>query len=207
MRKPTRVVALAFVAAFRDRSWLVLRSVAVTVALAIASWSGIARAQGAGASADTAQPPQAAPADVASLDAIIHSLYDVISGPPGPRNWTRFRSLFIKGARLIPTGRDSSGHSHIRVVSPDMFVENATKAFQKEPFYENEIGRTVETFGAITQVFTAYASRRTPDGTPFARGINSMQFYYDGNRWYCVTIFWDSERPGNTIPDRYLKRP
>ncbi|HBB95831.1 MAG TPA: hypothetical protein DC054_10610, partial [Blastocatellia bacterium] len=38
--------------------------------------------------------PPANPADVATMDAIVASLYDVISGPPGARNWDRFRSLF-----------------------------------------------------------------------------------------------------------------
>src|SRR6266576_7356712 len=46
---------------------------------------------------------QANPADVASIDAIITASYDSISGPPGERDWSRVRSLFIPGARLIPT--------------------------------------------------------------------------------------------------------
>ena len=48
--------------------------------------------------------PAAAPADVASIDAIVAALYDVISGPAGqPRDWVRMRSLFIPGGRLMPT--------------------------------------------------------------------------------------------------------
>ena len=46
-----------------------------------------------------------AAADVASVDAIITALYDVISGPAGgKRDWDRFRSLFIPEARLISSG-------------------------------------------------------------------------------------------------------
>ena len=46
------------------------------------------------------------PADVESIDAIITAAYDVISGPAGKkRDWDRERSLFIPGARLIPTTR------------------------------------------------------------------------------------------------------
>ena len=56
----------------------------------------------------------------------------------------------------------------------------------------------------MTQAFTAYASRHEPHGTPFERGINSMQFFFDGTRWYCVTIYWDYEGPGRTVPERYL---
>src|SRR4051812_4804184 len=50
----------------------------------------------------TATGPRAS--DVASMDNIIAALYDVISGPSGQkRDWERMRSLFVPGARLMPT--------------------------------------------------------------------------------------------------------
>jgi hypothetical protein len=166
----------------------------------------IVRAQ-AGSAQDSAAPPAAAkPADVASMDAILHALYDVISGPAGPRDWQRFRSLFAPGARLIPTRHDSTGHITLAVMTPDEYATRAGKAFLTRSFYERQIGQTVDTFGAITQVFSAYASRKAPDdATPFARGINSIQLFNDGTRWYVVTIYWDAERQGLTIPPQYLK--
>ena len=48
--------------------------------------------------------PVANPADFESIDTIIGAVYDVISGPAGKkRDWDRERSVFIPGARLIPT--------------------------------------------------------------------------------------------------------
>src|SRR5438445_10065205 len=41
------------------------------------------------------------PKDVQSLDGMVAAIYEVISGPPGARNWNRFNSLFTKDARLI----------------------------------------------------------------------------------------------------------
>jgi hypothetical protein len=38
------------------------------------------------------------------------------------------------------------------------------------------------------------------------RGINSIQLFFDGKRWWAVTIFWDSERPGQSIPEEYLPK-
>jgi hypothetical protein len=78
----------------------------------------------AGAFAQTpaqAAPPPASPADVASLDAIMTAVYDVISGPAGQLR-------------------------------------------------------------------------------------NSFQLLKDGDRWWIVTIYWDSERPDNPIPPEYLPR-
>jgi hypothetical protein len=170
------------------------RSIATAAwVVALATTSGVASAQAA------------RPADVASIDAILHAVYDVISGPVGPRDWPRFYSLFAPGARLIPTRRDSSGVPHLKPETPEEFASAAGPVLAKMAFYEGEIGREANTFGAIAQVFSAYASRHAAeDAKPFARGINSFQLFNDGTRWYIVTIYWDAERPGTTIPDRYL---
>jgi len=146
-------------------------------------------------------------ADVGSLDGIIAALYDVISGPAGEaRDWDRFRGLFIEGARLIPTGRGPNGVG-FRVWSPDEYIEGAGSSLEDGGFFEREIGRTTESFGNITHVFSTYDSKRTlADPEPFARGINSIQVLDDGERFWIVSVFWDSERPDNGIPARYLNR-
>lgn len=153
-------------------------------------------------------PPHANPADVASLDAIVTALYDVISGPAGQaRDWNRFRSLFIAGARLIPTGHPANAAPTTRVMTPEQYAERAATGLTRNGFFEHEIGRTTDQFGAVTHIFSAYESKRAAsDPKPFARGINSIQLFNDGTRWYVVTIFWDGERPDNPIPDKYLKR-
>jgi hypothetical protein len=151
-------------------------------------------------------PPPAAPADVQSMDAIMHAIYDVISGPAGNRDWNRFYSLFAPGGRLIPThhhGADSA--ATINAMTPQQFAQQAGEYFSKNPFYEREIAHTAETYGAITQDFSTYASfHEAKDAKPFARGINSFQLFNDGKRWYVVTIYWDAESPANPIPSKYL---
>lgn len=185
-------------AAFVRTAWVVLFAATASVATA-----QTATAQGA-LSGDSVIPPAVA-GDVRSMDAIIHAAYDVISGPAGPRDWNRFNSLFAPGARLIRTQRDSGGATHLQPMSAHEFADRAGQYFMRSPFYEREIGREVNTFGAVTQAFSAYASRHAPgDAKPFAGGINSFQLFNDGTRWYIVTIYWDDEHPGTTIPDRYL---
>jgi hypothetical protein len=86
-------------------------------------------------------------------------------------------------------------------------MEMSGKVLEERGFFEREIGRTTEQFGSITHVFSAYDSRnRAEDPAPFARGINSIQLLNDGTRWWVVSIFWDSERPGQAIPPKYLER-
>jgi len=151
---------------------------------------------------------QADPADVSSIDAIVAAVYDVISGPPGQaRNWERWSSLFVDGARLIPVGRGADGIVRHRVMTPADYVAQNGPRLEQSGFFEREIGRVTEEFGQIAHLFSAYESRRSADDAePFARGINSFQLVNDGTRWWVVSILWDSERPDNPIPSRYLGR-
>ena len=162
-------------------------------------------AQAAAPPAKSADTPAANPKDVESLDAIVAAVYDVISGPPGPRDWNRFESLFAADARLIAvrTPKDG-GKPSLVVMTPKDYEARAGKAFLEHGFFEHEISRKTDSFGAMTHIYTTYESRETKDGKPIARGINSMEFFNDGTRWWCVHIYWDSERPGNPIPEKYL---
>jgi len=155
----------------------------------------------------TSRTPLAEPADVATADAIIEAVYASISGPAGqPRNWDRFHSLLIPGARLIPSMRRAAGTTTPVVWSPEEYIATAGPGLERQGFFEREIHRTTDAFGAVLHAFSTYESKRTPDGQPFARGINSFQLYNDGTRWWIVTIFWDAETPEKPIPAKYLSR-
>ena len=158
------------------------------------------------ASQEQSAPVAAKPDDVKSLDAIVAALYDVISGPAGERNWGRFRSLFIPEARLIPASKTAEGKITYRVLTTDDFVTRFGQNSMKQGFFEGEIARRTEQFGNIAHVWTTYESRRAPGEQPFARGINSVQLFNDGTRWWIIEIVWDSERPGSTIPSEYLPK-
>lgn len=146
--------------------------------------------------------------DVASLDAIIHALYDVISGPAGEvRDWDRFRHLFHPDAgQLVGMGLRPDGDVVHRAMTPDDYVERSGPTLETDGFFETEIGGEEHRFGNMAHVFSAYAARRDPgDLEPFVRGINSIQALWDGERWWIVSVLWDSERPDNLIPERYVR--
>jgi hypothetical protein len=148
----------------------------------------------------------AEPADVATMDAIVASLYDVISGPPGKRNWDRFRSLFYPGARLIPTGRRQTGEAGSRVLTPQDYIDRSAPLLEKNGFFEREISRRTEKFGNIAHLFSTYESRHAKDDAkPFARGINSIQMMNDGKRWWILSVFWQAEDEKNPLPSEYLR--
>lgn len=153
-------------------------------------------------------PKEADPKDVASLDAIMKSVYDVISGDAGkPRDWGRFRSLFHKDARLIPSGKNAqTGVASARALTPEDYITRTEPVFAKDGFHERELARHIDQFGNIAQVFSTYhAFRKSTDKEPFLRGINSFQLLNDGKRWWVMTIYWQAETPDNQIPKKYLK--
>jgi hypothetical protein len=146
------------------------------------------------------------PKDVASVNSIITALYDVISGPARQkRNWDRMRSLFLPEARMIATGRKADGTASKRTMSVEDYITVSGPYLEKEGFFEREIGRKTEEFGSIVHVFSTYDSKRLlSDEKPFMRGINSIQLWNDGKRWWIVTILWHSESDATPIPEKYL---
>ncbi|HMU61377.1 MAG TPA: hypothetical protein PKA66_06305 [Gemmatimonadales bacterium] len=143
-------------------------------------------------------------ADVRSIDSIITALYAVISGPIGePRQWDRFHSLMHPDARLIPTGCDTAGACRLRIMTPAEYQSRADSFLVASGFTERELHRTVERYGAIAHAFSSYASFRGTEPTPFARGINSIQLFWDGTRWWVLSVFWDAERPSNPLPSSF----
>jgi hypothetical protein len=161
----------------------------------------------ASASASTrfAPRPPAAPADVASSDAIVAALYDTISGPAGKRrDWDRLRSLFVPGARLMPVTPRPEGGSDVRLLDVEDYVNRAGPRLEGEGFFEREISRQVESFGDLAHVFSTYETRHTAaDAQPLARGINSIQLLKDGARWWIVSVYWDNEGPNKPLPAKY----
>ena len=143
-----------------------------------------------------------------TIEGIVTTLYALISAAKGEaRDWDRFRTMFLPGARLIPTNRaihDGRGGHPPDVMDVETFIRTGTPVLESMGFDERQIAMRVERFGCVAHVWSTYESRHAPDEAPFARGINSIQLYHDGARWWVVTIYWDSERADNPIPDAYL---
>jgi len=89
---------------------------------------------------------------------------------------------------------------------PREYIAAAGPGLERPGFFERETHRPTEAFGAVLHAFSTYDSKHTPDGVPFARGINSFQLYSDGTRWWIVTIFWDAETSDKPIRAKYLSR-
>ncbi len=150
-------------------------------------------------------PPKPRPEDITSPDTIIKAMYECISGPAGKRNWHRLRSLYLEGARLVPTGkRLHKEDGLLQVMSIDEWIEDVQEYFAENDFYEKEIMRHMDRFGDIIQAFSTYEARNDLESAPIARGINSFQLLKHEDRWWIVTVIWDNESKDNPIPEEFL---
>jgi hypothetical protein len=145
------------------------------------------------------------PEDVSSLDGIMKAFYEVISGPAGEvRQWSRDRTLYIPGVRFVSMGVNAKGEPVAHVMDHQQFVDSTDTDLTAKGFFEAEIHRETKRFGNIAHIFSTYESRITKDGLVIARGVNSIELFWDGKRWWIAGAIWDEERNGNLLPKEFL---
>lgn len=138
--------------------------------------------------------------DVETIDGIMKAYYEVVSGPAGQaRQWMRDNSLHHPNALIVFTGKGNDDKPYALPMDLDEF--HADMSSYKNGFWESEIHRKTELFGNIAHVWSTYKTKRGNGSR--SRGINSIQLYNDGNRWWIISWMFDSERRGNTIPEKY----
>ena len=143
--------------------------------------------------------------DVSSIDDIMKAFYEVISGPAGEaRQWSRDRTLYVPGVRFVSMGVNVKGEPVAHVVDHQQFVDSTDTDLTAKGFFEWEIHRETKRFGNIAHIFSAYESRITKGGPVIARGVNSVELFWDGKRWWIAGAIWDEERKDNPLPKDFL---
>jgi len=145
--------------------------------------------------------------DVETLDGILDAYYEVVSRPAGEAadrardEWIHHPAALVAITGVRPDGEPfittmTIGEYHDRYGGPE-----------DRGFFEWEIHREVERFGNVAHVWSTYASSERSGGPVTARGINSIELYHDGSRWWITSWIFDSERAGNPVPAEYLPEP
>jgi hypothetical protein len=147
--------------------------------------------------------------DLSTVNGIIHTLYDVISGPAGQdRDWNAFRNLFAEDARMYIAVPDKDSGSILKSITPEEYAERNKTRLSDIGFNEDELYRIINSYGAGTQIFSTYESHFTNKNgeEEITKGINNIQLYFDGERFFIVSIFWDANAKNIEVPDRYLPK-
>jgi hypothetical protein len=134
-------------------------------------------------------------ADLRAINDTIHSVYDVISGPPGQkRDFDRMRSLFAPGATM-----KAIGPRGLRGGTVEDYIARNSAILEREGFTERELGRRIQLSGALATAWSAYDGR-TANGSFHERGINSFQLVKVDGKWLVASIVWQEETPENPLP-------
>lgn len=151
--------------------------------------------------------PTANPADVATVEDIVHAFYSAISAPAGGKlDQSRLRSLFVPGGHIVSSvPANSSRAADVRILSPEEYAAISDAHTVTSGFFDSNPANQVEKFGAMAHVYSTFESRsHLEDPKPMARGIKSFELLNSANRWYILEVYWDWERPDSPIPDRNL---
>ena len=98
---------------------------------------------------------------------------------------------------------ENNGKIRASVMNYMNYVNGTNEFFVAEGFQERELNRVVRKFGNIAHVFGVYEFS-TADGKEKGRGVNSIELFWDGTRWWISFAAWDEERAGNPIPKEFL---
>jgi len=164
---------------------------------------------GSGAAASATTVPTIAPRneDVGSVDGVMRAFYEVTNVPAGgPADWARDRTLYVPWIRFVALGSGTGGRPAVSVWTHSEFVE-ATEPLVKKGFTERELFRTTRRYGNMVHVDSTYEVVVGTGNPVPSRGVNSLDLYFDGTRWWVASVVWQSEDARHPIPPELLPPP
>src|SRR5581483_11983940 len=72
--------------------------------------------------------------DNAAIGAVVDAMYAMVSGPAGPRDWSRQGEVFHPEARQMRTGVDEMGQPWIRIMGPAAYRADTAPFFAANDF-------------------------------------------------------------------------
>lgn len=143
--------------------------------------------------------------EVGTLDGIIKAYYDVVTVKKGEKiSYQRDSCLHVPNALVGSAQKGRGGKVSLKLITLKQFHQASDAFLEKDGFWEKEISRRVENFGAIYHVWSTYETKNVEDGPVIERGINSIQLYFDGTRFWILSWIFDNESKEQPIPKKYL---
>lgn len=150
----------------------------------------------------------ASPKDVGTPEAAVKADYESISGGVGvPRQWGRDNSLMDPQARFVDVQTDpKTGGITAKSISEQEFADQFDASAVKGGFTEHELAHVTHRFGNVATVLSSYEGKLLATGKKATRGVNIYQLYFDGKRWWILSVVWEEERPDDPIPAELLPK-
>ena len=145
--------------------------------------------------------------NLSTLNGIMKAYYDVVTVKKGGKiSYERDSLQHLPDVRVGWVTHEQRFKPGFKLVTLKGYHQETDAALEQVGFYEHEISRKVEHFGGIYHVWSTYESKNTPGGKVIARGINSVELYFDGKRFWILGWFFESESPIRHIPAKYLTK-
>jgi hypothetical protein len=133
----------------------------------------------------------------------MRAFYEVVNiGPGEPRQWSRDRTLYSPWIRFVALGKSPSGRAETQIWTHQELVD-ATEPLLREGFREREIHRVERRYGRLVQIDSTYEVELGPERKR-SRGVNSLELYFDGARWWIASAMWQAEDSDQPIPKELL---
>ena len=141
-------------------------------------------------------------AEKVDFRAMTAALYRVVSVPPAQRNWEALRPLYHPQARLVRTGVNPDGTPFVHVFTLDQYIENIRQLLDDETqFSEVEVAQESVVFGNVARLTSVYEFNwQSPKEQRRGRGVNFFTLVRESGQWRVMSIVWDNERPGLSLP-------
>jgi hypothetical protein len=126
--------------------------------------------------------------DVSSVDHIVNGYFDVLSGKADtPRDWDRFRSLFIPDGRFINIHTMRGPHQIPAVFDLQRFTDMLKVNLAKADIEEHPIKIEIHPAGNLTQAIVTSEAHigRSPRATRF---LFTFELLKDVDRYWIVEV-------------------
>lgn len=139
---------------------------------------------------------------VKSIDGIMKEVLRLTSTTKGvPQNLEALKNLFLPTAQFTVLMQDESD-SQIETIGLDEFIKMLDDPYYHEGYLEYELGKVVEEYNGIAQVFQSYHGKDSENYEE--SGVSSYQLVYVENRWWIANVVWTGDSNGVKIPEKYL---
>jgi hypothetical protein len=148
------------------------------------------------------------PKDVSTPESVVNADYESISGGVGvARQWGRDNSLMDPHAAFVAVHTDANnGTITAKSINEQEFADQSDAWSVKGGFTEHELAHITHRFGNVATVLSSYEGKLLSTGKVETRGVNIYQLYFDGMRWWILSVVWEEERPDNPIPAELLPK-
>ena len=137
---------------------------------------------------------------------VTRTLYRAVSAPFGQRDWDSVKPLYHPDARVVRTGINPDGSTFARVMSIGDYIENVEALLKDVQFSEVELSHEALIFGNVARLTSVYEfTWRSATEFRKGRGVNFFTLINDGERWRIMSVVWDNEREGVSLPEAGLK--